>query len=1136
MHINLHKIVVRMSKFGIYLLVAVQSLGMVMAHETRGQRKMLSEIFIEVKAGDSARSLMGVFREIEEATDFNFAYSKSELKTRTVHLEQGTHNLFAILATISDQARVSFKRVNEQIGVTLIKDARPLPDPVEEVLTNVEVSGTVNDEFGQGLPGASVVEKGTNNGTTTDTNGKFRLVVAEGATIVVSFLGYKSMELQTGNQTSFDIMLEVDISSLEEVVVIGYGTVKKSDLTGSVSSIDTKDLENVPMASIDQGLIGRAAGVQVTQTSGMPGAIASIRVRGSSSLTGTGANEPLYVIDGFPVFNGTGFGNTGSDVGFSGLATLNPADIERIEILKDASATAIYGARASNGVVLITTKKGSRGNDKITFDAYFGVQNVANKIEMMNALEYAQLINEANTNDALPPVYDAAAIAELEANPKGTDWQDEVFRPGVMRNYQVTFSGGDQKMIYSISGNYFDQQGTIEGYDFKRYSGRINMERNVLTHVKIGTNLSLTRSIGNAKPFEVIRGSLVMNPVQPVYDENEPGGYTWVNAPGATRVRNPVAIAKEMVRETQVNRLLGSLFAEWEIVPGLKARTSIGVDLFDQKSNTYIPSFLFEAAGTASASISGGYTTNWLSQSTLTYTKRINDDHSITVLGGIEAQENHYEQMLAAASDFATDILEENDLEGGAVRDEPQSNIEDWSILSYFSRINYSLKDRYLLTFTSRVDGSSRFGANNKYGFFPSGAFMWKAIEEDFMQGIPAVSDLKVRTSYGITGFQGIDPYRSLLTLTSGTTIIGRQLVTTFAPARIPNPNLKWERTAQFDIGLDIGLFNNRVTLTADYYNKKTTDLLYELPVPLTTGYTRILQNIGSVRNHGVEFSISSDIVSAGDFTWTGSFNIAFNKNEVLDLGGDTFKDVGANSGFLGYIRRIEVGQPLGLFYGYVSDGLYRTPDEVSAGPTGGPYSGVLGGLRFKDFTNPQGTGPDGVVTPEDRKYIGNANPDFYGGMTHTLSYKGFNLSAFFQYSYGNDIFYDGSIEMTTVSGNHNVFKEVTDRWTPENTDAKYPVATTSLSGFFSDLYLYDGSYLKLKTLTLSYSFPGLKSKAIGGLNVYVTAQNLLTFTAYPGFDPEASSKGVTTLEAGHDSNTYPQSRVFMAGVRLDLK
>ncbi|MDR1555841.1 MAG: TonB-dependent receptor, partial [Tannerellaceae bacterium] len=968
-----------------------------------------------------------------------------------------------------------------------------------------------------------------------DINGQFTLEVPENAILQVSYIGYLSKEVPVRGQSSLQIQLAEDLKAIDEVIVIGYGSIKKSDLTGSVSSVKTTEIQQTPMVSIDQGLIGRASGVQVIQTSGMPGATASIRVRGSSSLQG--GNEPLYVIDGFPVYSGAGFGNTGGKTSLSGLSTVNPSDIESIEILKDAAATAIYGARAANGVVLITTKSGKKGHDIITFESSYGLSNVSKKIELLDAQEYAVLVNEAYTNDGLKPYYDNEALANIAKLGKGTDWQDEVFRTGVSQNYQLAFSGGDEKTQYAISGAYFNQAGILIHSDFTRYSTRLNFDRHILPNFTVGTHLSASHTINNAVPTEtgaeggVVTGALKMNPIMPIYSDEVNGTYSQVNTPG-TLVPNPVATATEQKFNNAASRLLGDMYVQWEVIKDLKLKVSLGTDVLYNKANLYTPSTIYQANGMAKGEIRVRKTINWLNENTLTWDKVINQNHALNVLGGFTLQRNNAEMVYASASNFVSDTMEDNNLGAGAVYNKPESENIQWSLMSYLARINYTLKDRYLFSVNARIDGSSRFGANNKYGFFPSASAGWRISEESFMESVKDVlPNLKLRGSYGFTGNTEIGVYGSLATLESSSWVIGNQLVSGFFPNKIPNPDLRWERTGQLDLGIDIGLFDNRLRLTADYYRKETTDLLYDVAIPAVSGYQTMLKNIGSLENSGYEFSIESDNLN-GAFRWNTAFNISFNRNKVLELGGEEYKEMDISDDHLktGSVRRLIVGEPIGIFYGYRFDGIFQNEEETkqqtaSASPIG------VGLRRYKDLN-----GDNKVDATNDREILGDANPDFFGGLANNFSWKGIELNVFFQYAYGNEIFNYNAVELETPTGGQNAYKELLNRWTPTNPSNIYPKASTNRNVLISDRFIEDGSYLKLKTVSLSYGFPDIKMKHIQGLRIYITGQNLLTWTTYRGYDPEVSYRGASTLESGEDFGGYPQSRTFMLGIKLDIK
>jgi len=1073
-----------------------------------------------------------VLKTVENQSEFFFLYKNENIDVyRTVNIDVKEKSVEYLLDQIFKGISISYEVVNRQI--VLIDKEKGVSSPQSQQQQK-SVKGKVTDSSGASLPGVSVVIKGTTIGVITDGNGVYSLTtVPENAILVFSFVGMKSQEIKIGGQSTLNVVLADEAIGLEEVIAIGYGTVKKSDLTGSVSSIKTGELQQTPMTSIDQGLVGRASGVQVTQTSGMPGAVASIRVRGSSSIQG--GNEPLYVIDGFPVYSGGGFGNTGGRVQMSGLSTVNPNDIESIEILKDAAATAIYGARAANGVVLITTKTGIKGRDIITFESNYSIQNIVKKMDVMDAQNYAALVNEAYTNDKLTAPYDATQLAHIATLGRGTDWQDEIYRKGITQNYQLTFSGGDDKTSYAISGNYFDQQGIVVNSGFKRYSTRLNFERKLNETIKIGTNFSISHTINRAVATDtggqegVISGAMKMNPILPIYKDLANGIYTDINTPGI-QLPNPVATAKEQIFNNATTRLLGDIYGEVKLIDGLVAKITLGSDIFYDKSNQYTPSTIYQSNGKATGTIGVSRSINWLNENTINWTKKFNSIHSLNVLGGFTLQQNNTEYVMASSSSFVNNIMTYNNLGAGASYNQPGSSATRWNLMSYLARANYTLKDRYLFSVNSRIDGSSRFGTNNKFGFFPSGSLGWRVSEEEFMESVKTtVNNFKIRGSYGFTGNTEIGVYESLATLGNVSWIIGNQLVSGFYPNKIPNPDLKWERTGQLDIGVDLGLFQNRIRFTADYYRKKTTDLIYNVSIPAASGYQTMLKNIGSVENKGIEISLESDNFT-GEFRWTTAFNISFNKNKVLELGGEKYKEMPEGDGHLktGSIRRLIVDQPIGVFYGYRFDGIFQNTNETAAQISSTSQIGV-GLRRYKDLN-----GDKKVDAANDREILGDANPDFFGGFTNTFTYKGIELNIFFQYCYGNEIFNYNAIDLETPSGGQNAWADLVNRWTPTNPSNIYPKANTNRAVLVSDRWVEDGSYLKFKTLSLSYNFRKL-TKYIDNLKVYLTGQNLITWTKYRGYDPEVSYRGASTLEAGEDFGGYPQAKTFMIGVKFDF-
>jgi len=990
-----------------------------------------------------------------------------------------------------------------------------------------QISGTVTDEAHTPLPGVSVFVKGSTSGSVTDADGKFRINAPAQGTLSFSFIGMRNVDEPINGRTTIDVAMQSDLSQLEEVVVVGYGTQKKSDVTGSVGSVSTKEIKATPITGLAQSMQGRVAGVQVQQTSNAPGGGVSIRIRGGNSLQG--GNEPLYVVDGFPLSNEAG-------------PTLNPNDIESIDILKDASATAIYGSRGANGVVIITTKRGKAGKMNVQFESYYGIQKVRKKLDMLDATQLAQVINEgiannnADTGKNNPPAFTEQQIASLG---KGTNWQDEIFRSAPQQNYQLSVSGGDDKNQYMISGNYFDQDGIILGTGFKRGSLRMNLDRNLSQKFKLTNSIVLTRTEGNKVNTDgdggagagVVYGALNFSPTVPV--RNADGTYTIDNRPGAIKISNPVALATQVKNINTGTRILGNIAGEYKIIDGLTAKVMIGANINNTKTSTYIPRTVYAGVGTnGSANISAFQSADWLNENTLTYQKTFNTVHSITALAGFTVQKFRSESFGTSAQNFTNDILQNNNLSTAQQTNTSSSNVTEWGLRSYIARINYDYNGKYLLTFTTRVDGSSRFGAGKKNAVFPSGSVAWRISKEDFMTAVPAVSDLKVRASYGVTGNQDIPPYSSLARLSVYNYNYGNALNTGYAPSSIANPNLSWESTAQTDIGIDLGLFTNRIMITADVYQKKTSDLLYNVPLPITSGFGQSLQNVGKIDNKGIEFSLTTVNVER-EFKWTTNFNITANRNKIVSLGANVKGDVpsGQASGHLQLSNSgiLRVGQPVGTFFGLVTDGIFQNQDEIknSAQKTAKP-----GDRRYKDLYG------DGTINTSDRTILGHAAPDFFFGFTNNFSYKGFDLTVFFQGTQGNSVFNVNRFEQESMTGVSNQSTAVLDRWTPTNPSNTIPRANSVGQPYqVTSRQIEDGSYIRMKNIQLAYNIPSsvLERLRIASARIYVSGQNLVTFTHYSGYDPEVSRFDQDNASLGTDYGSYPTAKMYLVGLNLSF-
>ena len=939
--------------------------------------------------------------------------------------------------------------------------------------------------------------------TTTNTNGEYSIAVPDAnAVLLFSFVGYMAQEVIVGNRTNINITLKVDNKALEEVVVVGYGTVKKSDLTGSVSSIKSEEINAFPVPNAMQSLNGRAPGVQVVQNSGAPGAALSVRIRGGNSLQGN--NEPLYVVDGFPL--------TGN------INAINPVDIESMEILKDASATAIYGSRGANGVVMITTKNGKSGKGRIDFDTYYSSQQVINKLELLNATEFATLMNERAVNDKVATPY--FTQDQINGFGTGTDWQDEIFRTAPLQNYSLTFSGGNDKTKYSIGGSWFDQQGIIKNSGFSRSSIRanINSEVNKVVSLSLSTIYSKTentrlRSDNSARGNGALSAAMVAPPT--IKPFNDAGGYNRVDAYSFSPnvLENPMVFLNEVTDNGSSNELIINSALNFRLLEGLNFKVSGGLQNFDQRNDFYSSRSL-RGSPTGSANVGYSQNVSYLNENILSYQKQLNNDHTFSALAGFTFQNNIGNNLSSGAAGFPTDALYFYNLQSGSVPGVPSTGYQDWTILSYLGRANYTFKDKLLATVSMRSDGSSRFGKDNKWGYFPSGALAYRLSEEEFLKNSKTISDLKLRASWGSTGSTAVSPYQTLNLLTSQQVIFNDAIFVGFTPdAGFPNPNLKWETTTQTDFGFDIGFLNQKISATFDFYNKKTTDLLASVLLPSTTGYTSSIKNVGSVQNRGVELGVNANLINRNSLKWDLGFNISANRNKALKLAGgaDVFGSA-LDIPFNVPLNLIREGQPVGVFFAYVEDGLDET-----------------GQIKYKDLNG------DKVINANDRDIIGDPNPDFIYGFNSNLAFKGFEFSFFLQGVQGNDIFnFNKSGLENSFNFGENQTKAMLNRWTTSNPDPNAPFPRVSVNTRFreSDRYVEDGSFLRLKTIQLAYNLPTQKLPWLRNSQVYVSGQNLFTFTKYSWYDPEVSTRG-NGLTSGIDIAGYPPAKSFTLGVRL---
>lgn len=974
------------------------------------------------------------------------------------------------------------------------------------------VRGVVLDDAGLSVIGASVSIKGiSGQGTMTDMDGNFTLSVGKGSTLVISYLGYHTKEVLINEQTDVKVVLKENTKQLDEIVVVGYGVVKKKDLTGSVSSVGADILKDKPVADMGQALQGRAAGVQVLN-SGAPGDNVVMRIRGMGSVN---AADPLIVIDGVP-----------TDLN---LNALNQNDIESIDVLKDASATAIYGSRGANGVVMVTTKKGKAGEGKISVAANFSVQQKTSTPKLLNASQFASMHNEmmANAGKAQNP-----AFADPLSLGRGTDWLDTMFRTANMQNYSVSYSGGNEKSNYYVSGGVLDQEGIVINTSFRRFSFQFNGESKVKSWLKFGNAITLSHDIKKSGSYNV-RDAMAALPTQPIY--NEDGTYSGPEerAEWAGDMRNPIGMAQLNTNQTKGYNLLGNVYAEIDLFGKVKVKSLAGIDAKFWDGSSFSPKYDWKPIPVPSSekNENSNKSLTYLWDNTATYMETFADKHDLTVMIGSSAQNNVYNKISAGRREFLSDDY--NQIDNGLKGQLAGGSKSDWSLLSFMGRANYTFDNKYLLTATIRRDGTSRIAKKNRWGTFPSFSAAWRASEESLFPTNDWVSDVKLRAGYGVTGNQApLSNYAHITRMKTGQYVFNGNEVSTIYPLVMPSPNIKWETVKQANVGFDVALVKQRLNLTFDAYIKNTTDMLVPMAVPITSGYSDTsvpMINAGKMQNKGWELTISSQNMK-GDFEWYTDFNVSFNKNKVKKLNDGT--PLGFNTINMSFAQRHVEGQPGGSFYGFVTDGLFQNWDEVNnyalQQQGADPYTSTApGDIRFKDLNN------DGVINDDDRTLIGNPSPEWTFSMNNTFAYKNFDLEVFLQGVAGNDILNGNRIWQEGMSVIQNQTTKVLNRWTGEGTSNSVPRAVFSdpnQNTRLSDRWVENGSYLRLKTLTLGYTLPQKLTERMYLSNVrfYFSGHNLLTLTKYSGFDPEVSVGGV-------DLGTYPVTRNYSFGVNVSF-
>ena len=1124
----------RWKTFLIMKLLSVFILGFILqsyAFDSQAQDKLLNIRF-------ENNTLKEVLQKLEDQTEFSFIY-KDEL-VKSVNNVSGSFtedNVTDLLNKIFRNTDLSYTVKGRTI--VILSKYSEVGSEQQKTFT-----GKVTDSSGTPVPGVSVVVKGTTNGTITDVNGSYSLTnIPANSTLQFSFVGMKMQEIAIGNKTSINVVMEEEAIGIDEVVAVGYSTQRKKDLTGAIGSVSEKNIEKASIISPDEALRGKVSGVQVHTNSHSPGGGMAVQVRGTSSISAGGS--PLYVIDGVPISNNTDSGKT-TDAGTYGappnpLSSIDPSDIASIQILKDASSTAIYGSRATNGVVLITTKRGKYNQQNINLDMSYGIATLSNKLPFLTGQQWAQQANDRADMLKLTRTY---TDQEVAAFGKGTDWQNEVYQPAAKKTYKLTFSGGTESVRYLISGNISDQEGIVKGSSFKRYGTTVNLDANVNKRLTIGESLIFNITNNTIVPTDTKGYEGVSNVIDAIYEAlptvpaRDSNGLPSViaNYPLGGGRENPLVMTDKYKEIASTGRVISNTFANYNIAKGLDFKVSFGFDINDFRYHEYFP-IGSEADGGANgkASQSSSKDINISNSNVLTYQTSINNVHKITLLGGYTYQKDSYEILRAASYGYPMDFFMYNNLGLGSSVQAPGSSKNGWALSSYISRANYVFRDKYMLTASLRVDGSSKFGKNNKYGYFPSVSMAWQLKEEKFIKNLQVFSELKLRTSFGKTGNEDIGVYRSLSLIgtefgSRSSYIYGTSKVPIAYPQNLANPDLSWEKASEYNVGLDMGVLKDRLTVSLDYYYKKTTDLLLSVPVPTQTGFGSVLKNAGSMLNKGFEVDINS-INTTGKFNWNTNFNISLNRNEILSLGGAAYIYTGWVGG--GNVTphdkntaRLQPGHAVGEFYGSVYEGIWKSQAEIKE--VGTMPSAKPGDIRYKDVN-----GDGKYDTEKDDIFLGNPNPDFTFGFTNDFNYKNWSLHVFMYGEYGNDVL-NLAAQQTALDG-LGVSAKRLDAWSTSNPNGAYPSAGASNPQRVSSILVEDGSFLRIQNVTLGYSLPikGMLVGKVKSARLSLAADNLAILTGYSGYDPEVNSYGNSNSSKGMDRFGYPPSRIFSFSISL---
>ena len=1007
---------------------------------------------------------------------------------------------------------------------------------------NVITGHIVDAQTNEPLIGASVIVKGEKaDGVVTDVDGNFSLQTKLEAPLKlkIEYIGYRPIDVEVYDAESpVDIQLREKHDYLNEVVVVGYGVQKRQELTSAISTVSA-DLLKQPTTSVEGALSGSVAGLNVTSTSGQPGAASIMRIRGGNSITG--GNEPLYVIDGFIVYNdpsSTRTGASGSDATLDPLAFLNPSDIESIEVLKDVSATAIYGTRGANGVIIVTTKKGSHGRNNISYSASFGWSSAAKKLHFMNATQWADMFNEIRANEGIEE--------RLDAPTESYDWQDAALQTGFTQDHQVSFVGGDEISRYSISAGYKHQNGIVKGTDQTRYVGRVNYERNLLKNLLVGVNASgaynKVNGLANVNSMFAPNSwvaAITHTPYTSIY--NADGSYNYSPTPSSIenyngKVGNPISDLENIQAETENTRVIATGFAEWEVLPKLKLKATLGADLSNTQQHYYAPSYTSVGLPyNGYASVGHTKTNTWQTEYTVSYSNVFAKLHSVSLLGGYTAQRTDRDGFATTGYGFSNDATGANNLAAAGTLLPSFSEAYVSTLQSWIARVNYSYAQKYNASVTLRTDGSSRFAQNHRWGWFPSLGLSWNLDKEKFFHFGKNVDFLKLRASVGVVGNQEIGDYQFASNVIPKTVIIDGKEATGYVIDNMSNPDLKWETTTSYNIGLNGGFFNNRLTVTLDAYYKKTNDLLLNVPVEQVTGFSSVLRNVGSVTNKGIELELGGVLIDQKDLQWNVNGNIAHNKNKITSLGNSQYFIPSFNKvGTLEYINPliVKVGEPLGTFYGYKFKGIVQEGDDVSKLPKQTVSTLEPGNPILED------TNGDNVVNESDRVVLGNIQPKFTYGFNTKVQYKNLDFFLSLSGSYGNKLFNALACRLERGNFYYNSLADVANRWTTSNPSQTIQKASSITSIYADSRFVEDASYLKIRNIQLGYTLPLKQLSKDAKVRLYVSLQNFFTITSYSGYDPEANRNGIDETSAiyqGVDYGAYPAAKTVLVGFNITL-